>query len=332
MKNNNIKKYSSESAGSKMVSNVPVCTSQSTLSEVKEIIFKEASRLDTLNYIYVVDDKKLVGVFSIQEIFGRQNDVKVKSFMETAVISARPEDDQEKVAILAIKHKLKVMPITKKNREFLGIVPSDVILDILHREHIEDLLHSIGLHKIEDFSAKINQSSPRVLAKMRLPWLIIGLFGGMLAAKITTFFEEPLKEHFILAAFIPLIVYMADAVGSQTQTLYVRSMAINHISQKGYFFKEIKVGSLMAIVLSLILFVMASFISSGNILIGTILGISLFLTIIFAMVVSVSIVWFLSKLGMDPALGSGPFGTIIADISSLLIYFLVAISLLNWIA
>jgi len=330
MENSVLKKYPQDSAGSRMISNVPICNSQSTVSEVKETIFKEASHLDTLNYVYVVDDGKLVGVFSIKEIFKKQGDIKVKSFMETAVVNAGPEDDQEKVAILAIKHELKAIPIIKKNREFLGIIPSDVILDILHKEHVEDVLYAAGLYKVKDFSTKINELSSKILAKMRLPWLIIGLFGGILAAEVVTLFEGPLSEHFILAAFIPLIVYMSAAAGSQTQTLYVRSIAINHISHKNYFFKEVRVGFLVASILALILFLMGSLIAN-NFLIGLILGIALFLTIIFSMSISVFIVWLLSKSKKDPAFGSGPFGTIISDISSLIIYFIIASFLLNWL-
>ncbi len=322
------KRYPPESAGKKMVSNVPTCNSKNTVSEVKNMIFKKASDLETFNYVYVIDKGKLVGVFSIQEVFRRTDKTIVETFMKINVISVKPYSDQEKVAILAIKHNLKAIPVADKSRDFLGVVPSDTILDILHNEHVEDMLLSVGVHEPDGFSAKIEKASPKELVKMRLPWLIIGLFGGMLAAIITALFEEPLSEHFILATFIPLILYMAGAVSAQTQTLYVRSLAMNHISQKDYFIKEIKVGLLMGTILSLLM-LFASFLMFDTFITGLILAVSLFITIGFTIFITIVIVWGLFTKGKDPALGSGPFGTIVSDISALIIYFFVATALLN---
>ena len=321
-------KYSSETVGDKMVTNVPTCNPQDKVFEIKNGIFRKAQDLETLNYIYVLDQGKLVGVFSLKEIFRRKEDEKASDFMDTKVVKINPHKDQERVAFLAIKYNLKAIPVIDKENNFLGIVPSDIILEILHKEHIEDIFLSAGLYKKDDFSLKIIEAPAGILAKIRLPWLIVGLLGGILAAQITIIFEAPLKSHFILAAFIPLIVYMADAVGSQTQTLYIRSLTSNHFSQRKYFLKEIKTGFLMALVLSVLIFIISSILSK-ELLVGIILGISLFLTIISAIVISVFIIQGLLRFGKDPALGSGPFATIVADISSLMIYFLVASFLLN---
>jgi len=320
------KKYPRESAGREMISNVPLCGPSDTVSEIREKIFSRASELETINYVYVLDRERLVGIFSLKEIFKREGGKVVESFMDKNIIKIRPYADREKAAILAVRHNLKAIPVTGEEDRFLGVIPSDVILKILHKEHVEDLFLSAGIQ--EGFSAKIIDAPIRILAKIRMPWLIVGLLGGVLAAQIARFFEEPLKTHFILAAFIPLIVYMADAVGAQTQTIYIRSLAINRFSQKEYFLKEIKVGILMGLVLSLLIFLI-SLIISGDALISTILSLSLFLTVLMAIVISMAIVQILSKMGKDPALGSGPFGTIIADISSLLIYFAIASFLLD---
>ncbi|MBZ1356385.1 MAG: magnesium transporter [Candidatus Nealsonbacteria bacterium] len=322
------KKYPPESAGKKMVPNVPVCGIKNTVLEVKNMIFKKASELETFNYVYVTDKGKLVGVFSIQEVFKRPDKSVVETFMKTDVVSIKPYSDQEKVAILAIKHNLKAIPVVDKKGDLLGVVPSDTILDILHNEHVEDMLLSVGIREADGFSTKIEKASPRELAKMRLPWLTVGLFGGMVAAIITTFFKEPLSEHFILTAFIPLILYMAGALSAQTQTLYVRSLAIGRISQKDYFRREIKVGLLMGIVLSSLMF-LVSFLMAGTLLTGLILAVSLFIITGFTILVTIVIVWVLFSKGKDPALGSGPFGTIVADISALVIYFIVATILLD---
>ncbi len=321
--------YSKESAGSRMINKVPLCSINDKIVDVRDRMFKEASSLETINYVYVVQQNKLVGVFSLKEIFQRKDNESVINFMIKDIVKIKPEQDQERAAYLAIKHNLKAIPVVDKNNMFLGVIPSDIILSILHEENIEDLFLSVGLNKKDGFSNRIIDAPVKLLAKIKLPWLIVGLFGGILAAQVTTLFEEPLKSHFILAAFIPLIVYMADAVGSQTQTLFIRNLTINNFSHKKYFIKEIKVGLLISIVLSLIIFVIASLLAK-QILIGFILAVSLFLTILTAIIISMFIPNLLFKLGKDPALGSGPFGTIIADISSLLIYFIVASALLQY--
>ncbi len=323
-----LKNYPKESAGKEMTASVPLCSSSDTVSKIKKEILAKSSNLETINYIYVLDEKQLVGVFSLKEIFKRKENEKVESFMDRETVKINPYTDREKAVFLAIKHNLKAIPVTDKNNYFLGVIPSDVILEILHKEHIEDLFLSAGIQKKDDFSLKIIKSPVKVLAKIRMPWLIVGLLGGVLAAQIAGFFEEPLKNHFILAAFIPLIVYMADAVGAQTQTLYIRSLAIDSFSQKKYFLKEIKVGIIVASVLSFLIFFISLAIS-GSTLIGFILATSLFLTILAAIIISLIIVWTLSRKNKDPALGSGPFGTIIADIASLTIYFTVATFLLG---
>ncbi len=167
--------------------------------------------------------------------------------------------------------------------------------------------------------------SAGILAKERIPWLFFGLFGGIFAAQLVSFFETPLKGHFILAAFIPLMVYMADAVGAQSQTLFIRRLIIDYeLNIKKYLFREIKVSFLIALVLGIILSLISLIWFSAPVLIGFILGISLFLTIIFASLIAILIPCLLNFLKKDPAVGAGPVATIIRDVSSLLIYFLIA--------
>ncbi len=314
-----------------MIFNVPICGFSDTIADVRERIFNEAGNFDSLSYIYVLDNgKRLKGVFSIKEIFIREDKMKVEEIMDRKVVRVGPEDDQERAAVLAIKYNIKAIPVTDDNHFFLGVVTSDSILDILRQEHMEDMFLSAGIHKEDNVLVKTLSSPIGVMAKIRLPWLIVGLFGGVLAAQIIRIFESPLSQHFILAAFIPLVVYMADAVASQTQMLYIRNLAMRSFSSKKYFIKEIKTGILIAMVIAAVLFVM-TFIISGEVLMAMILSISIFFTVMTAITVGLFIAWILFKSGKDPAMGAGPFGTIAADISSLIIYFvIVSVSLNIW--
>lgn len=328
-KNKNLKIYPSETAGRKMIKNIPLAFSEEKICDVKKRIFEKAKEFETLNYIYVIDNEdKLLGVLSLKKIFQESLETKIGDLMIKEIVKVHPYTDQEKVAILALKYNLKAIPVVDKENFFLGVVSSDVILDILHSEHVEDFLKSAGIHSS---LTKTNKGSVLFLTRTRIPWLVLGLFGGIGAAQIVNFFETPLKAHFMLAAFIPLIVYIADAVGTQTETLFIRNLVFDfHLEIKKYFFREIRVSILLALILSTLLFLFSLIVLSIPYFISLILGISLFFTVLSAISIGILVPFLLQKLKRDPAVGAGPFGTILRDILSLMIYFLVASLMLNF--
>lgn len=317
--------YPPESAGRRMINNVPTAVPEEKILDVRKRLFEKAKDFETLNYIYIVGrGGRLTGVLSLKDIFQKPEEGKIEDLITRNVVKVRPHSDQEKVAILALRHNLKSIPVVDKEGIFLGIVPSDVILGILHSENIEDVLRFAGISKRGAALNKTLQFPVSVLTKIRLPWLIFGLFGGLFAAQIVTFFEGSLKIHFVLAAFIPLIVYMADAVGVQAQTLFIRSLALDsRLDIRKYFLKEIKISFVIALILGFLL-ALISFLWIGLLSIGIILGVSLFLTVICACLIAVLVPWLLQSLKKDPAIGSGPFATIVRDVLTLAIYFSVA--------
>lgn len=322
------KRFPPESAGRKMITGAPLAFPEQRILDVKKMLFEKMVELETINYIYVINkEKKLLGVFSIKEIFRRPEEAKVKEIMDRKLIKVRPYTDQERVAILALENNLKAVPVVDREDKFLGIVPSDIILDILHLENIEDFLRATGIHSPLQ---KILKGSPLFLAKVRLPWLIFGLVGGILAAQIIDFFETPLKAHFILAAFIPLMLYLAGAVGAQTETLFIRNLVLDtKLETKKYLFREIKISCLIALILGSLLFLLSIFLFNTPYYIALILGVSLFFAILAATLIGIFIPWFLTEIKKDPAIGTGPSATIIRDILSLTIYFVIALFLLK---
>ena len=319
--------YPPESAGRRMVYNVPTALSGEKISHIRKRLFEKGEDFETLNYIYILDkDNKLIGALSLKAVFQKTEEAKIEDLMVKEPVTVRPSTDQERVAILALKHNLKAIPVVNKENIFLGVVPSDVILEILHSENVEDMLRFAGISKRNTVLTKVPVS---IMAKLRLPWLIFGLLGGLLAAQIVSFFEGALTVHFVLAAFIPLIVYMADAVGVQAQTLFIRNLALDsRLDIRKYFLKEIKISLIIALILGVLLAVI-SFLWFDLLDIGIILGLSLFLTVICACLIAILIPWLLQNLKKDPAIGSGPFATILRDVLSLLVYFSIASALLQ---
>lgn len=321
-KKNNNKNFPPESAGRRMIKNVPTTSYCQTISQAKKNLFNEIREMETINYIYILDkSQKLLGVISLKDIFKASEQDKIKEIMKKEIVKVRPHTDQERVAILAVKNNLKSIPVVDKDNNFLGIVPSDTILDILYTENLEDILKSAG---IQAFEKDLSRSS-YFLARIRIPWLVIGLFGGIFASKIVAFFEAPLKSYFVIASFIPLIVYMSDAVAHQSQTLFIKNLILDlKINKFIYFLKELKTVFLIASVLGSLLFLLSVFLLKISLIIGFVLGVSLFLAVQTASIIGILIPWLIYSLKKDPAVGSGPFSTIICDILSLIVYFLTA--------
>lgn len=301
---------------------IPQVFSEQTLGQVSKFLKEKTPPFETINYLYVIDDKgKLIGIVSIKEVFRCPQETKVSEIMEKNLVVAYPQTSLEKVATLAIKYNLKAIPIIEKDGSFSGIVSSDTILNILHEAHIEDILYSVGISPIKDGAKTIITAPTFLYFKKRLPWLLVGLAGGIMAAFIVGFFENALKTQLILALFIPLIVYMADAVGAQTQTLYIRSIALEQtLSLRRYILREVKVGLALALSLGGLITIF-SILWWQFPLLGLILGTSIFVTVLTAMAIAIFLPWFFLKMKYDPAIASGPFATVIRDILSLLIYF-----------
>jgi magnesium transporter len=161
------------------------------------------------------------------------------------------------------------------------------------------------------------------LVKVRLPWLLVGLVGGMMATLIVRHFEGALLEKLALAFFIPVIVYMSDAVGTQTETLFIRALVIEKINFKKYLAKEIVVGFLLGAALGILLFIY-SMVVFNDTDVSFIVAISITISSVCSVIVATLVPLALRHFGRDPAIGAGPFTTIVQDILALFIYFIIA--------
>jgi magnesium transporter len=324
--------YPPETAGAKMTTDIPVVHPEETVGQVLALLREKMGQLETINYIYVTDkENKLVGVFSVKEIFQKPPETKVKDLIDEELVTVRARTDQERVAILALRHNLKAIPVVDKQGLLLGVVPSDIILEILYSETGEDMLRFAGAYKPDQSALSIQKDRIASLVKSRFPWLLVGLFGeGIIATYLIKTFETSVGAYLGLIAFVPVILYMGSAVGMQTQIIFVRNFAMDHLKIQliKYFLKELRITFLMA-VLSGVILATIGLVWQRSLFYGLIVGLALFCSMIFGSITGIFIPWLLTKFKQDPAIGSGPVGTVIRDISSLLVYFVIASALIH---
>lgn len=313
-----------------MTDKVPLFPPKMSVSEIiRNLKTVQKVDFDSINYIYAVNDKgQLIGVSSIKEILRSSETANLSDIMKTEIISVREHSPQEKAALLAIKHNIKALPVINKENIFLGVIPSDEILAILQQENIEDLLHTSGVSVSRSTETDIFTSTVWEQLRMRLPWLLIGLFGGIFAASIVSAYDHLIAEIVLLAAFLPGVIYIGDAVGAQSQMIIIRSLSQEkQILFRVYVSRELKISTLLGVVLGVVSGIVSQLFWQDLIL-TYVVSISFFLTSVVASIVAVSLPFLFQKLRIDPAIGAGPIATVLRDVLSILVYFSVAMSVL----
>ncbi len=302
---------------------IPICHSDQKIDDVKKYLFGKMSYFDTIDYIYVLTKNDILkGVISIHELFKSAPDSFIRDHFITKIVKAHPDTDPEKIVHLALNNNIKSIPIVDKQNKFIGVISSDTILDILNKEGHEDFMHIEGIIPTTIYDQQNISIFKNFI--LRTPWIIVGLLGGLIAAKIIANFESVLEEKLILAAFIPLVAYVANAVGSQTQTLYIRTLAMGQkIQMWKYSFKQISISFFIGIACWIVIGLISLIIWKSSLL-GMIVGFAVFCSVLVATTFALLIPFLLTKFNKDPAIGSGPFTTIIQDMLSVLIYFIIA--------
>lgn len=323
------KKYPLDSAGLLMVRDVPTVLDSASVGEIEKLLIKKTDQFSTINYIYILNESgHLLGAVSIKELFRSPKASQVKDLLPVKLISVSARTDKERVAMLALKYSLKAVPVVDKDKIFLGVVPSDVILKILHDEATEDIMRLSGVTKETPYAEGDSSLPLFQTLKHRLPWLVAGLAGGMLAADIVGRFEGILAEHIILAAFIPLIVYMSGAVCAQMQAFIIRDLAFNPgLKFLKYLLKQSSVTVVMGLAVSSLLYI-GSYYLYGQAMVSFVLSVALFFAVLSSLLTGIIVPIMFSRLRLDPADASGPIGTIIQDVVSILVYLSVAVWIL----
>lgn len=312
-----------------LTKNIPVVNVTMSVSDIIQFLHTKTNNFESIDYIYVVNEvQELVGVVSIKQLFQHPATTVIQSIMDTNVVFIFPDATLKQAAHLALQHRITYVPVVDPSGLFLGVVVSDTLLPLIYHELTSSVLKLGGIHHAEAAYDNIMDISLWKSLKHRLPWLLIGLLGGILASHIIAQFEDTLQQNLILAAFIPLVIYIADAVETQVEAFVIRDFALHAKLQfSKYFLRQLLIVFLIGAIVSSVLFVWNIF-WQDNIQIAVVISVTILCAILFSVVTGLCVPYLFRKFHLDPANGSGPVATIIQDIFSILIYFAIATWLL----
>lgn len=291
---------------------VPTCVRQ---------MRSQAQEVTRVHSIYVVDkNEHLIGRLSLKDLLVASPKSKISDIYIDKVDSVNVHDKAEDVARLMQKYDLEAIPVVDDDLTLLGRITIDDILDLIIEEAEKDYQMAAGI--TEDIDA---DDSIFVKTKARLPWLILGLVGGMAAASIMGGFDDALSLFPELFYFTPLIAAMAGNVGVQSSAIIVQGLASDNIkgSQLNRLLKEMGLSIVNGVILAGLIFLFGSFLGYDNNILVTI-SISLVIVIIMASLIGTFVPLILDKYGIDPAVATGPFITTSNDIFGIFIFFFIA--------
>lgn len=292
--------------------NIPKC--------IKEMRV-QAHEITRVHSIYVVDDNDVLkGRLSLKDLLVTSSKSHVSDIYISKVDSVNVNDKAEDVALIMQKYDLEAIPVVDDENHLVGRITIDDIVDFIKEEAEKDYQLAAGITEDVEASDSIFQ-----LSKARLPWLVLGLFGGLMAAKIMGTFDAALQKFPMLFFFTPLIAAMAGNVGVQSSAIIVQGLANNNIKGSTWkrLVKEVGLSLINGIILALLVMVFGFF-QDFNLKFSLTIALSLVVVIILASLIGTFVPIILDKKGIDPAVATGPFITTSNDIFGIFIFFYIA--------
>jgi len=321
--------YPEDSAGGIMSLDYIQAREYWTIEQVIRHFRKVGQKQSIANYIYVVDAVgRLVGVLSLKELLLSDPKSLVSDVMHKNIITVLATADQEEAARIMSQYDLMILPVVNGQGRLVGVITADDIMDVIEEEDTEDIHRLGGSQPLE---LPYLESSLTTLFSKRIGWLVFLFVVQAVTSNILKYYENVLSSVVTLAFFIPLLADVGGNSGTQASSLIIRALALGEVTVKDIatiLFKELRVSSLMGIVMGFIGYFFAWAISGS-----TAIGMTVACTLIAVLIMSSTIGAILPILGrmcrVDPAVFSAPFITTVVDITALTVYFNVAIRLLN---
>ncbi|MFY0698960.1 MAG: magnesium transporter [Balneola sp.] len=332
--------YPEESVGRLMTPRYVRVKTDWTIERSMKHIRKYAEVAETLNRIYVVDDKEyLIDDLRLTELILADPEETIETLMDRSFETLMAYEDQEEAVKMFAKYDRAALPVVDTDGILVGIVTVDDVIDVAEEEATEDMQKMAGMDALDDY---YSQTSVGKLVKKRITWLIVLFVGQILTALTMSGYEEVLQKIVLLSYFVPLLIASGGNSGSQAATLIIRALATDDIKSDGWKMvlkKEGSSGLMLGTILGVLGF--ATLIVWGLIdgdpmnmelvLKASVVASSLLLIVVFGNVIGAMLPFILSKVGLDPAVSSAPFVATIVDVSGIIIYFSIAVFLLSGI-
>lgn len=311
--------YDEDTAGGLMAKELIAVNENLTVTACINEIRKQAEDVDEIFFVYVVNnDNTLIGTLPLKELIISGGNIKVKNICDENVISVKVDTPSEKVARIMNKYDLVALPVVDSIGRLKGRIFIDDVVDFIKEEAEKDYQMASGISSDVEASDNVIQ-----LTKARIPWLLIGLAGGVFGAMIIGIFEQDLGKFPQIALFIPLIAAMGGNVGIQSSSIIVQGLANNSLgldSTAKKLLKELSVALLNGFICSSILFLF-NLIFSNSLALTFTVSLSLLSVIIFASLFGTFVPLALNRFKIDPAVATGPFITTTNDVIGMFIYF-----------
>ena len=305
-----------------------------TVGQAMAEIRRTAPDKETINTLYILDDRReLLGTVALRKLLLANDDKKVEDLMNTQVISVRTTDDQELVADTVRKYDLLSIPVVDHENRLVGIVTVDDIVDVIEEENTEDFEKMAAMLPSDDEYLK---TSVVKLAKNRLPWLLILMISATFTGMIITHFENVLANSasigVALVACIPMLMDTGGNCGAQASTLAIRGLALGEIEIRDVgkiLWKEFRVALMLGVVLALVNFLRIWFLTPYDKDVAFVVSLAMFFTVIIAKAIGCTLPLLAKAVHLDPALMASPIITTLVDAASLTILFTIATQAFN---
>lgn len=304
-------------------SSVPTASPGHSVGEVRDEM--AGASFESAVAVAVLVDHRLVGVLPIEALMAAERGTRIDAVMDPDPPVVAPGDDQEVAAWTMCRRSETSLAVADADGHFVGLIPANRMIEVLLDEHDEDLARFGGYLAGSDRAHRAAEESVSQRLYHRLPWLLLGLFGAMGSALLVGSFEEELDKKVVLAFFVPAVVYMADAVGTQTEAVLIRGLSVG-VTFRQFAFRELLTGAITGVLVGAA-FVPFALLGWGDGGVAAAVALALFASCTIAVLVAMAFPLLFHKLGADPAFGSGPLATVVQDLLSIAVYLSVAMLL-----
>jgi magnesium transporter len=321
--------YPEESAGRLMSPNVVAVPDTATVAQALADIRKMAPEEGSFEVFVVDSHRHLVGVVPLRRLLTADPASVVTAIANADVTSVAPETDQEEVARIVDKYDLVAIPVVDRSNRLLGTVSVENVVDIMRHEASEDIFRMAGSD-----ASELDRRSPRRIALMRLPWILLTLLIELGAGIVIHYYDETLSRVILLASFMPVIQAISGNTGLQSVTMVVRGLATGHVVLQRWWeplWRQVQTTTIIGAVCGALIGLIGA-IWHGTVLFGVVVGMSMFVSVNLSGLAGTGIPMLSKRMGFDPALTAGPFETALQDVIGVSIFLSLATALLRWLA